>query len=135
MATPLIHAKSSVKKFGGKIEDYLEIHEKMDCSKAQFGDNRHRSLTHTMFWIFEVMIPLFGSTIVNSDNKEVSVKNICEYHILEDYHLKYIPTVSDFLQEMELKPWMNNGMGENPSSAKKLIQKDDIPFNYSIKFD
>lgn len=134
MATPLIHSKSSVKKFGGKIDDYIKIHEKMDCSKSQFGDNRHRSITHTMFWIFEVMMPLFGSTIINSDNKEVSVKNICELHILEDYHMKYIPTVSDFLSEMELKPWMNNGMGENPNSAKKLI-RNDIPFNYNVKID
>ena len=33
MANPIIHSKSSAKRFGGKFEDYLEIHEKMDCSR------------------------------------------------------------------------------------------------------
>jgi hypothetical protein len=28
MANPLIHSKSSVKRWGGKVEDYLPIHEK-----------------------------------------------------------------------------------------------------------
>jgi hypothetical protein len=76
-----------------------------------------------MFFIFEVMIPLFGEYIENSDGKTVSVKDICEYHILEDYGKKFIPNVSDFLQEMEIKSWMANGLGEKPSSQKKLITK------------
>jgi len=29
--------------------------------------------------------------------------------------------VSDFLQEMEIKSWMANGLGEKPSSQKKVI--------------
>ena len=28
MANPLIHSKSSVKRWGGKVEDYLPIHQK-----------------------------------------------------------------------------------------------------------
>lgn len=38
MANPIIHSESSVKRWGGKIEDYLPIHEKMDCSKAWISD-------------------------------------------------------------------------------------------------
>ncbi len=30
MSKPYIHALSSAKKFGGKPEDYLEIHQLMD---------------------------------------------------------------------------------------------------------
>lgn len=121
MANPLVHSKSSVKLWGGSVEDYLPLHNKMDISKKYFSDNRHRALTHNMFFIFEVMIPLFGEYIDNSDGKTVSVKDICEYHILEDYGKKFIPNVSDFLQEMEVKSWMANGLGEKPSSQKKLI--------------
>ncbi len=121
MANPLIHSKSSVRLWGGKVEDYLPLHNKMDISKKYFSDNRHRALTHNMFFIFEVMIPLFGEYIDNSDGKTVSVKDICEYHILEDYGKKFIPNVSDFLQEMEIKSWMANGLGEKPSSQKKVI--------------
>ena len=122
MANPLIHSRSSVLLWCGVEEDYLSLHNKMDCSKAYFSDNRHRTLTHTMFWIYEVMIPLFGEYITNSDGKRVSVKDICEYHILEDYGKKFIPNVTDFLNEMEVKSWMANGIGEGPASQKKIKQ-------------
>jgi len=118
---PIWHSESSVKQWGGTIEDYLPIHEKMDCSKAWISDNRHRVLTHTMFWIKEVMIPIFGSYItigVKKDKKKVSVKDICERHILEDYKMKFIPTPQDFIQEMDFKSWMQNGTGICPSAAK-----------------
>ena len=123
MANPIIHSKSSVRLWGGEIEDYLPLHNKMDCSKKYFSDNRHRTLTHNMFFIFEVMLPLFGEYITNSDGKVVSVKDICEYHILEDYGKKFIPNVSDFLSEMEVKSWMANGLGEAPSSQKKIVNE------------
>jgi hypothetical protein len=71
-----------------------------------------------MFFIFEVIIPIYGEYITNSSGKMVSVKDICELHILEDYHMKYIPTPQDWLENLQLKPWMNNGLGEAPSSAK-----------------
>jgi len=127
MANPIIHSESSVKRWGGKLEDYLPLHEKMDCSKAWVSDNRHRVLTHTMFWIKEVMIPIFGSYITLENGKKVSVKDICEQHILEDYKMKFIPTPQDFIQEMEFKKWMQNGSGVCPSAQKlyKPIEKKE----------
>jgi hypothetical protein len=133
MANPIIHAKSSAKKFGGLFEDYLHIHEKMDCHKGYIPDNRGRILTHTMFWVKEVMIPLYGTFIVNSDKKHVSVKDICEQHILEDYKNKFIPTPQDFIQEMEFKQWMQNGNGVPPSCTKLYKEKQSIEFNVLSK--
>jgi len=115
---PIWHSESAAKHWGGKIEDYLPLHEKMDCSKAWISDNRHRVLTHTMFWIKEVMIPIFGSYITLEDGKKISVKDICERHILEDFKMKFIPTPQDFIQEMEFKSWMQNGNGICPSATK-----------------
>jgi hypothetical protein len=80
------------------------------------------------------MIPLFGEYITNSNGKLISVKDICEYHILEDYGKKFIPNVSDFLNEMEIKSWMANGIGESPDSQKK-IQVQNIRVNKVIKID
>jgi hypothetical protein len=120
VANPLKHSQSSVKLWGGKVEDYLPLHNKMDSSKKYFSDNRHRALTHNMFFIFEVMIPIFGEYITNSSGKVVSVKDICEWHILEDFGKKYIPNVSDYLGEMEIKSWMANGIGAPPASQKKM---------------
>ena len=45
MAHPLKHAESSARKFGGKAEDYLPIHNWFDESKAFLADFRHRALT------------------------------------------------------------------------------------------
>lgn len=122
MAAPHIHAASSVKRFGGEESDYLKIHQKMDCSKGYMPDNRHRVLTHNMFWILEVMVPLFGDTITNSAGKKVSVKDICEQHVLEDFRHKFIPTPQDYIEHMEMKDWMQNGVKGLPSSAQKLYK-------------
>jgi len=47
---------------------------------------------------------IFGTSIVNSDGKEVPVRFIGEQHVLED--LGRIPTASDWLRELPIKPWM-----------------------------
>lgn len=133
---PLAHSESSMKKFKGETEEdfkqFMTIHKKMDCSKGWVADNRHRALSHHMFWVMEVMVPLFGDYIILSDGKRVSVKDICEQHILEDYRMKFIPTPQDFIQEMGFKKWMQNGAGVPPSAAKLYPElapemKEEIP--------
>ena len=101
----------------------------MDCSKAYVSDNRHRALTHTNFWIHEVMIPIFGYTITNSVGRVVSVKDICEEHVLEDFGMRFIPTAQDYLENMEFQDWMQNGIKGVPSSFKKLEKKGNIKVN------
>ena len=82
MSKPWIHSRSSAKKFGGIPEDYLDIHEFMDSSKSTIADNRHRALTHNMFWVQEVMIPLFGYNITNSEGEEVRRRrSLCKGHM------------------------------------------------------
>lgn len=124
MSKPWIHSKNSAKKFGGLPQDYMEIHNFMDSSKSCIGDNRHRALTHNSWFIGSngPLERIFGTVIINSDKKEVSVRDIGEQHILEDFGMKYIPTAQDYLQEIEIKDWMNNGKG-CPSSFKKIEKK------------
>jgi len=50
------HAEISVKKRGGKIEDYYPIHFFMDSTKELCSDNRHRIL-HNLWGIRRVIIP------------------------------------------------------------------------------
>jgi hypothetical protein len=120
MAKPDIHAQSSAKKFGGKPEDYISIHEFLDQSKAYMPDVRHRALTHNSFFV-EVIIPkIFGKTITNSDGKQVFTQEIAELHVLEDYKKKFIPTPQDWLENINLKEWMVNGNGELPNSNKLI---------------
>ncbi len=129
MANALVHSKSSARRFGGTPDDYLELHIKMDCSKAYVADNRHRALTHTSFWIHEVMIPIFGYTMKNSDGKDFCVKDVCEQHILEDFGMKFIPTPQDYLENMSFEDWMQNGIKGCPSSFKLIKEKGNIKIN------
>lgn len=130
---PFIHAQSSAKKFGGVAEDYLEIHNFLDSSKGAIGDNRHRALTHNTWFLSNVLERVFGVTIQNSNGKHVSVRDVGEQHILEDYRGKFIPTAQDFLQEMEVRGWMQNGDGVPPSferiEKKKVVKVTEWTFD------
>lgn len=140
MAKPEIHSKSSARRFGGTWEDYVEIHKLMDSSKGAIADNRHRVLTHNAWFISEILerIKFHNSTpckpdgrfytILNSDGKEISVRDIGEQHVLEDFGMRFIPSAQDYIQEMEMKSWMNNGMGEGPTSFKKIESNKTVRF-------
>lgn len=103
MAHPLKHAQSSAKRFGGKPEDYLPIHDWFDESKAFFADFRHRALRHHSEGIF-LCERIFGSSITNSEGKTVPVRFIGEQHVKED--LGRIPTPQDWLAQIKPKRWM-----------------------------
>ena len=128
MSKPWIHAESSAKKFGGVPEDYIEIHNLMDSSKATIADSRHRSLTHNSWFIGFVLEKIFGTVITNSAGRKISVRDIGEQHVLEDYGNRFIPSAQDFLQEMEVKEWMISGTGKPPSCAKLNKNIREIKF-------
>ena len=46
MAHPYHHSRSSVKQWGGTVEDYQRIHDWFDESKMIIADFRHRALRH-----------------------------------------------------------------------------------------
>lgn len=101
---PLIHAKVSVKRWGGLVEDYLPIHEFIDSSKIAMPDVRHRAVLHSSFGCY-MAERIFGTYITNAAGKDVSVRDIAEEHIQED--LGFIPTIENWLEELPLKPWMS----------------------------
>jgi hypothetical protein len=103
MSKALVHARSSARRYGGKAEDYLAIHEKMDSTKSAHAEVTHRCVFHSAFGIF-IIEDIFGRTLTNADGKEVFVRDIAEQHVLED--LGFIPSLSDWLREMPSQPWM-----------------------------
>lgn len=124
MSKPEVHARQDVRMWGGHIEDYLPIHQLMDSSKAALAGPQHRMLTHNT-WFIGPNGPLeriFGVSIVNSDGKTVQVRDIAENHCLSDYGGKFIPTAQDFLQEISIQPWMENGKIGYPPSCKQIEQ-------------
>lgn len=108
---PLIHARASASRYGGKLEDYLPIHNFMDSSKASLPDVRHRAVLHSSFGIF-VTETVFGTFITNSDGKQVSVRDIAEDHVRED--LGFIPTVERWLSTMKIEDWMLGPVKKGP---------------------
>ena len=112
MANPLIHSKSSVKRWGGKVEDYLPIHELIDSPKACMNNNSARVLTHNTWFAYTIVPKIFGYNITNSDGKSVDVVDIAMLHILEDFRMKFVPTPQDYLKHLEVQPWFNNGVKE-----------------------
>ena len=119
MANPEIHSKSSVKRWGGKIIDYIAIHELLDSPKATMNNNSSRMLTHNTWFAYTIIPKIFGYNIINSDGKSVDTIDIAMLHILEDYR-KFVPTPQDFLKHLEIQPWMNNGVKpiDNPNAYK-----------------
>ena len=119
MSKPYIHSLSSARKYGGIPEDYLPIHNWFDETKAIIPDARHRALRHHSEGIF-LCEKIFGVTITNSDGRVVSVRDIAEQHVLEDFGGRFIPTAQDYLQDIPIKDWMLNGKGEAPSSHRGI---------------
>jgi len=128
MANPEIHAKSSVKRWGGTIEDYLAIHELLDSPKETMNNNTSRMLTHNVWFCYKIIPKIFGYNITNSDGKSVDTIDIAMLHVAEDFRMKFVPTAQDYLKHMEIQPWMNNGVKDiqNPTAtelATNLISK------------
>ncbi len=112
MANPLIHSKSSVKRWGGSVKDYLPIHELIDSPKATMNNNSSRLLTHNTWFAYTIIPKIFGYNIINSDGKSVDTVDIAMLHIAEDFRMKFVPTPQDYLKHLEVQPWMNNGVKE-----------------------
>ena len=115
---PLQHAINSAKKWGGKPEDYQEIHDFFDSSKATFADVRHRAILHSSFGIF-MLERVFGTYITNSSGRKISVRDIGEDHVIED--IGFIPTVERWLKNTPVEDWMG---GLLRKSVKKTIKYD-----------
>ena len=114
---PLIHAKVSVKTYGGVLEDYLPIHNFIDSSKAHVPDVRHRALLHSSFGCY-LAEQMFGTYITNKDGQQISVRDIAEEHVIQD--LGFIPTVEKYLGNMAIQPWMS-GTRKKENKRKRVI--------------
>ena len=115
MSHPLHHSISSQKKWGGHVDDYLPIHNWFDETKMHYADMRHRAMRHHsegIFWCEQQ----FGTYITNSEGRMVPVRAIGEQHCMED--LGWIPTIKDYLDNMETKGWMFK-----PGEGRKMLKE------------
>ncbi|QDT14028.1 DUF6915 family protein [Alienimonas californiensis] len=124
MAHPFHHAERSARLFGGVADDYLELHSWFDESKAHLPDLRHRALRHHSEGIF-LAEKLFGVTLTNSDGKRVPTRLIGEQHVKDD--LGRIPTVADWLTNLQVQPWMLRTPFRPSSNARQAAESAAEP--------
>lgn len=131
---PLIHAKSSVRKYGGVVEDYIEIHNFIDSTKSAMADIRHRAILHSAFGIY-LAEKVYGVYITNAQGKDVSVRDIAEDHVIED--LGFIPSMEHYLKNMQTQPWMSgtqrsrrkvsyDKLGRDPNKANTIEEVENV---------
>ena len=118
---PYIHAKNSVKRYGGVIEDYMPIHDWFDSTKSAYANFGHRAVLHHTFGIF-LCEQVFSKTITNADGKTISVRDIAEDHVKEDCGGK-IPTIEDWMKSLEPQPWML-GKGQKAFAKHMGLEAD-----------
>jgi len=105
MSHPIQHAKSSVKRWGGQISDYQQIHEWFDETKAWIGHSKHRMFRHHSEGIFECE-KIFGSSFTNTDGITVYTRYVGEQHVKEDCN-GYIPTAKEWVDNINTPTeWM-----------------------------
>jgi hypothetical protein len=75
-----------------------------------------------------------GVHLMNSSGRKVHVRDVAEQHVLEDFRNRFMPTLQDYLECMEMKSWMDNAMG--PIHAGNSLQKPSgIPQPRSVSID
>ena len=104
---PYLHGRIHAKKYGGVAEDYADIDDFIDSSKAAVPDVRHRAILHSAFGCFLVE-KMFGRTRVNSEGKEYSPRDVAEDHILQD--LGFIPTMEQYLNNKKTFQYLLRGL-------------------------
>ena len=107
MSHPHFHIESSARRFGGKPEDYADLHNWFDATKECFADFRHRALRHHSQGIFEAERH-FGLLLPNG----TPTRLVAEMHVRQDCYNR-IPSVADWLGRIAPQAWMNRGYRED----------------------
>lgn len=113
------HAKSSAKKFGGKPEQYLYIHNFLDQSKLWLPDKRHRLILHNSFGIHLVESQWRGVQI--GPDRFIPSRLVAEQHIIED--LGCIPTLETCFKDLPFYSWLGGNI--NKRLLIKLQEMDN----------
>lgn len=119
MATDITHALSSVRKWGGVVEDYLPIHRWFDETKELVGDFRHRALRHHLTGVKEC-IERFGNEVVTSEGRRIPTRHVAEQHLLEDFGK--LPTLADWMRCLRPEAWMAAGARKMSLELEKESQ-------------
>lgn len=92
---PYFHAASSVRAYGGTVEDYLSLHTFLDATKEHYAGPLHRLFLHSTWGVYLVE-GMVGATFVREDGKTMPLRLLLERHIAED--VGHVPTLHEWLE-------------------------------------
>jgi hypothetical protein len=118
---PLQHAQISQKIYGGKWQDYVEVHNFLDSSKVACSHFKHRFLLHHAEGI-ELGVQIFGETITNSENKTIETRRLLTDHLIED--VGRIISVEDWARD--LLPDKNDSFYNFLAKKRGQIEADEV---------
>lgn len=113
---PIEHAEASAIVFGGKYEDYLEIHKWFDQFRFAINTPEHRIFLHHTGGVI-LCEQVFGDYITNSDNKKIAIRDIAEHHIIMD--VGEMRTPQDWLNNIKDPNWVK----PKESNLEQRIEK------------
>lgn len=120
--SPYKHALSSALKWGGVVDDYLDIHRFLDSTKLHLETWQHRAVLHNTFGV-GICEMIFGDTITNSDGKEIEVRYVAINHIKED--CGHVPTIKEWLHDLKPKKFAINLKQEENEKEKEGYDRDN----------
>jgi hypothetical protein len=87
-----------VNRWGGDVDDFIQLHAFFDQSKALYAGPQHRALLHHSAGIF-LLERCFGQTVILSSGKVIPTRWVGEQHVQEDLGGR-IPTFQDWLRSI-----------------------------------
>jgi len=116
---PLQHAQSSAKTHGGRWQDYIEVHNFLDSSKAACAHFKHRFLLHHREGI-ELGVRILGESLTTSENKTIETRRILNEHLIEDVGRSV--SVEDWARD--LLPNENDSFYKFLAKKRALVEAD-----------
>lgn len=118
---PLQHAQISQKTHGGCWQDYIEVHNFLDSSKAACAHFKHRFLLHHREGI-ELGIKVCGQNLVNSEKKIIETGQILTEHLTQD--LGKVVCVEDWARD--LFPQTKDSFYHFLAKKRKQIESEEV---------
>lgn len=106
--TPIEHSHLMQRDFGGYPEDYQELNDLIDSTKAHFPHWMHRAICHNS-WFVGIAEKIIGYDIVNSDGRTIPTRILVLEHIKQDCDGR-VPTIQEWLtaiSQQKQERWMN----------------------------
>lgn len=116
-----ITAKAAKTDNAKDFEFFERLHSFMDSSKEVESTQIHRIFTHTMFFIKQVMIPVYGNSYICANGKVINIKDTLETdHIVADFRGRFLPNLSDYVDLIQ--------SNKATSDALDQIEKHQIEY-------